>query len=166
MAEILFKKAQFRDAKALALVSRHAFDDDVNYGAPGPGGPPGYKSDRWQSKMMRLGTYYKILRDERIIGGIIVFLKGAGHYELGRIFLEPEFQNQGIGKLAFDFLWQEFPFALKWTLGTPAWNLRNQHFYKKMGFVVVGKDGPDGVLFEKQMTPAIPGTFLTSPPSS
>ncbi len=151
MTAIHLKKAQPCDAKALALISRHAFDNDINYGAPAPGGPPGYTSDQWQSKMMRMGIYYKILKGEHIIGGIIVFLKGVGHYELGRIFLDPEFQNQGIGRLALDFLWQEFPSALKWTLDTPIWNLRNQHFYKEMGFVVVGKDNTDQVCFEKHM---------------
>jgi hypothetical protein len=39
--------------------------------------------------------------------------------------------------------------AKKWTLGTPAWNRRTRHFYKKVGFVEVGKDGHDGILFEK-----------------
>lgn len=146
---IRFKKAKTEDAKALALVSWRAFDHDVHYGASGPGGPPGYKSDRWQSKMMRMGKYYKILSDEHIIGGIIIFPKKRGHYELGRIFIDPEFQNQGIGTQAFKFIWQEFPLSRKWTLDTPVWNLRNRHFYKKRGFVEVGKDGPDGIRFEK-----------------
>jgi len=51
------------------MVSWRAFDDDVNYGAPGPGGPPGYKSDRWQSKMMKMGKYYKIVEELRITAG-------------------------------------------------------------------------------------------------
>ena len=68
---IRFEKAKTEDSKALALVSWRAFDNDVNYGAPSVGGPPGYKSDRWQSKMMKLGEYYKILAGGRIVGGFI-----------------------------------------------------------------------------------------------
>ena len=65
-------KVRPRDAKTLALVSRRAFDGDVDYGASGKGGPPGYKSDQWQSKMMRVGMYCKIVSDKdgRIVGGI------------------------------------------------------------------------------------------------
>jgi hypothetical protein len=42
---IRFDKATPEDAEALALASWRAFDNDINYGAPGVGGPPGYKSD-------------------------------------------------------------------------------------------------------------------------
>ena len=148
---IHFEKAKTRDAQVLALVSWRAFDHDIHYGAPGPGGPPGYKSDQWQSKMMRLGDYYRILADGQIVGGIIVFRKAPREYELGRIFIEPDFQNQGIGTQAFEFLGQEFPLAKRWTLGTPAWNLRTRHFYKKVGFVEIGQDSHGGILFEKKI---------------
>lgn len=137
-----FERAKVEDAKALALVSWKAFDHDVNYGAPKDGGPPGYKSDVWQSTMVKRGWYYKILAEGRIIGGIIVFPRREGHYELGRIFLHPDFQNQGIGTQAFAFLWKEFPKAKRWTLSTPGWNRRTRHFYQKVGFVQVGVDGP------------------------
>ena len=91
-----FKQAKPEEAKALALVSWRAFDHDVNYGAPAVGGPPGYKSDRWQRKMMQVGHYYTILVDSRIVGGIIVFDQGAGRFELGRIFVEPNAPNGSI----------------------------------------------------------------------
>jgi GNAT superfamily N-acetyltransferase len=96
--EIQFEKARPEDARALALASWRAFDNDVNYGAPGPGGPPGYNSDRWQLRMMIAGEYYKILADDQIIGGFVVLLRGYQCYELVRIFVHPDFQNQGLGK--------------------------------------------------------------------
>lgn len=147
---IRFEKATMEDAKALALVSQRAFDNDVNYGAPGVGGPPGYDSDLWQIRMMTAGEYFKILAHDQIIGGFVVLLKGYQYYEVVRIFIEPIYQNQGIGTQAFEFLWTEFPDVRRWTLGTPAWNLRTRHFYKKVGFVEVGEDGSGGILFEKR----------------
>jgi len=146
---IKFEKAKSADAKGLALASWKAFDNDIHYGAPGKGGPPGYKSEKWQSKIIRMGKYYKIVDDYRIIGGIIVFDKGKGHYDLGRIFLHPDFQNQGIGAQAIEFMEKTFPQATRWTLGTPLWNKRTQHFYERMGYVKIGADGPDGVLYGK-----------------
>lgn len=148
--EIRFEKMQPEDAMTLAEVSRRAFDNDVHYGAPGPGGPHGYDSDLWQTRMMLAGTYYKILCGDQIIGGFAVRLKGYQYYELVRIFVHPAFQNQGVGTQAFEFLWKEFPDVKRWTLGTPAWNQRTRHFYRKVGFVEIGEDGRGGVLFEKR----------------
>lgn len=148
---IRLEEAKSQDAKALALVSKRAFEDDINYGAPDIGGPPGYKSDSWQSKMMRIGLYYKFVdEDHKIIGGAIVFNQGNGHYELGRIFIDPAYQHRGIGAQMMERIEQQFPDARRWTLDTPKWNTRNQHFYKKLGYVADHR--PDGVLFEKRIS--------------
>jgi GNAT superfamily N-acetyltransferase len=100
---------------------------------------------------MRIGDYYTIVLGEEIVGGLIVFRKAPREYELGRIFVDPDFQNRGIGAQAFEFLWQEFPLARRWTLGTPAWNRRTRHFYRKVGFDEVGEDAHEGILFERRM---------------
>ena len=150
---VRFEKARSADAKTLALVCGRAFDYDINYGAPGPGGPPGYKSDMWQIRMMSRGQYYKIILSEdfdHIIGGFIIFQNAFGDCELGRIFIDPDYQNQGIGTQAMAFMETAFPDARRWTLGTPRWNLRTQHFYEKAGFVKIGTEGQDGIRYEKR----------------
>ena len=157
---VIFLKAKAADAEALALASKQAFDHDANYGAPGPGGPPGYDSTGWQKQMIRRADYYKIALEGRVAGGIIVFRAGVRHYELGRIFLAPEFQNQGIGTQAIAFLWETYPLAKLWTLGTPEWNHRNRHFYQKVGFVELGRDGHGGILFERRIAAHSPGSTL------
>jgi GNAT superfamily N-acetyltransferase len=143
-----FSKARAADAGALAQASKAAFDGDIEYGAPGPGGPPGYDSPAWQKRMMQQADYYRIVVHNVIAGGIIVFRKQVREYELGRIFITPEYQNLGIGTQAFDFLWETYPLAKRWSLGTPAWNQRTRHFYEKVGFREIGPDGHGGVLFE------------------
>lgn len=153
---IRFLKARPADAADLARASEGAFHSDVDYGAPGVGGPPGYDSAEWQRRMMRVGKYYKIVLDGQIVGGFIVFPKEPRCYELGRIFVDPDHQNQGIGTKAFEFLWKEYPLAKTWTLGTPAWNCRTRHFYKKVGFVEVGTDGRDGILLERRIRASSP----------
>lgn len=146
---VTFEKARSGDTERLAEVSKLAFDYDIHYGAPGPGGPPGYDSAEWQRRMMGFGDYYKIVEGKRIIGGIIILRKAVREYEVGRIYIEPEFQDQGFGTEAFQFLWDTYPLAKRWTLGTPGWNKRTQHFYKKVGFVEIGRDRDGGVLFER-----------------
>jgi len=147
------EKARTKDAAALARISERAFHSDIHCGAPGLGGPPGYSSEQWQREMMHIGDYYKVLVGDQIVGGFIVLRKGPREYELGRIFVDPDYQNKGVGTQAFEFLWEEYPLAKRWTLDTPAWNRRTRHFYKKVGFVEVGTDDRGGILFEKR-TPA------------
>jgi RimJ/RimL family protein N-acetyltransferase len=147
-------RAEPIDAERLAFVSERAFHSDIHCGAPKLGGPTGYKSAAWQEKMMEVGDYYKILLEGEIVGGIIVFRKERLRCELGRIFVDPDFQNQGIGTQAFGLLWARYPFAKRWVLGTPAWNVRNQHFYKKLGFVELGDDGRGGLRYEWRL-PAV-----------
>ena len=50
------------------------------------------------------------------------------------------------------FMESAFPEARRWTLGTPLWNLRTQHFYEKVGYVRIGTEGRDGVRYEKRIT--------------
>jgi GNAT superfamily N-acetyltransferase len=148
---IEYRKARPGDARMLAQVCERAFHTDVLYGSPGIGGPPGYNSAAWQTKIMRIGDYYAILADGQIVGGMIVFRKAPREYELGRIFVDADSQNQGIGTQALEFLWQTYPLAKRWTLGTPAWNRRTRHFYAKVGFAEVGEDGHGGILLERQI---------------
>ena len=161
--KVVFRKARHSDAEALARTSELAFHDDVKYGAPGPpGGPPGYNSAAWQKRMMGIGEYYTIQVSEpgagsQVVGGIIVFRKATREYELGRIFLTPAYQNQGIGTRAFEFLWQTYPLAKRWTLGTPKWNRRTRHFYKKVGLSEIGEDEHEGVLFERRIAAKVGG---------
>jgi GNAT superfamily N-acetyltransferase len=155
---VTFRRARPQDARLLASVSKRAFDDDVHYGAPGPGGPTGYDSEAWQRRMMRYGEYYVMAREGEVIGGMIVFRKEPRCYELGRIFIDPQWQNQGIGSEAFQFLWKRYPLAKRWSLGTPQWNKRTRHFYGKVGFTEVGLDGHGGVLFERWISARGPGS--------
>jgi RimJ/RimL family protein N-acetyltransferase len=149
---IRFEKARPKDAATLARISERAFHSDIHCGAPGLGGPPGYKSDEWQKKMMHIGDYYTILIGDEIVGGLIVFRKGPRQYQLGRIFVDPDYQNQGVGTQAMELLREEYPLAKRWTLDTPVWNRRTRHFYKKVGFAEVGTDGRGGILFEKRIS--------------
>lgn len=148
-ADVRLEKATSDDAWVLAQISQRAFHSDVHYGAPRLGGPPGYSSDRWQIKMMMGGDYFKILLDDQIVGGIVVRLMGYQYYEVVRIFVDPAVQNNGIGTRTFALLWARYPDVKRWTLGTPGWNTRTPHFYRKVGFEETGEDGRGGILFER-----------------
>ena len=159
---IEIRKATTDEADQLTEIQTRTFLDDNKLKPSGCSmeGPPGYDSVDWNMRWIAQTPYLKILLDGQIVGGIIVFDLGQEHYELGRIYVDPDLQNQGIGQQAVRQMFEAFPEATLWTLGTPSWAIRNQHFYEKMGFVRIRETEVDphlgwsGVEYEKHCTHA------------
>ena len=154
--EVALRRARPAEAAALADLSARAFASDLELGlAPGPGGPPGYSSPDWQARMMEVGHYHAITVGGALAGGAIVFDRGGGHLELGRLFLDPAWHGQGIGQRAMALLLAAYPQAERWTLDTPVWNRRTRAFYEGLGFLAVGEhrqaQGPDLVVYERRV---------------
>ncbi|MGE5559674.1 MAG: GNAT family N-acetyltransferase [Chloroflexota bacterium] len=151
---VAFLPADDCDFGELVRTSKIAFDDDVNYGAPSPGGPFGYDSITWHRRAGVWGArLYKIVNDGAIVGGIVV--QPDPHHNprtwyLSRLWLLPEYQNKGIGTQAEAFAESVVPAARLWKLDTPLYNKRNQHFYEKLGYKRTGvKNGM--VLYDKKI---------------
>ena len=125
-AEITVRRAEMDDAEILTGICKRAFDSDSEVGSPGPGGPPGYDSVEWNRSI--IGNpylqYYKILRGGNIVGGFIAGDRGPGYQVCERIWVDPDHMKQGIGEKAFELIWQGYPSADLWALGTPEWNVR------------------------------------------
>ncbi len=138
--KIEFERAQPKDLSLLTKIQAETFDNDIKTHKRGEsGGPPGYNSIKWNFFIYKKANYFKILMKEEIIGGIILFRKTDEIIELGRIFIHPKFQNQGIGTKSFQFLQFNYPRVKKWMLDTPNWALRNHHFYEKLGYKKKGE---------------------------
>jgi GNAT superfamily N-acetyltransferase len=146
------RRFESSDARVLAAISRRAFENDVHYGAPARGGPPGYDAPEWQVRTAREATAYFVIEHHGdIVGGMIVF-GSDGDYWLGRMYVDPEVQNQGVGARAVDLLEGEFPDAERWALETPPWNTRNHRFYEKLGYARAGLADSGDYLYEKHVT--------------
>ena len=160
--EIAVRRAEMEDAEILTGICKKAFDSDSEVGAPGPGGPPGYDSVEWNRSI--IGNpylqYYKILRGGDIVGGFIAGDRGPGYQVCERIWVNPDYMRKGIGKKAFEIVWLGYPSAELWALGTPEWNVRTNPFYRKLGFVQIGKthDLPQwsGNYYEKKLSDKFP----------
>lgn len=136
---LLFELAQEKDARIFKEIAIKAFDDDKKeYGSV----PPGIESVDWHRYQIKSGMYYKIIFDNKIVGGIKLFNLKSGHYRLGTILILPDFQNRGIGHKAMEFIENEYPNAQKWSLDTPHKSYRNHYFYEKHGYVKVGETQP------------------------
>ena len=132
--------ASINDCVALARTSKLAFDSDVDFGAPVPGGPPGYDSARWYQSAMRRGSLFRVIDDGEIVGGVLVFRKTSNCYELARIWLAPAATGQGIGGDVMRQVEELFPQAERWILDTPIWNTRTRHFYDSFGYQEYRRD--------------------------
>ena len=54
-------KAGTSDALVINSISKRSFDSDVEIGAPRKGGPPGYMSVQFHTKMAKLNHLYKCI---------------------------------------------------------------------------------------------------------
>jgi GNAT superfamily N-acetyltransferase len=159
-ARVSVEEAVEEDVETFAEISKRAFDTDVDVGAPGPGGPPGYDSPEFHIRIREFLDCYKILLDGATVGGVFVGKANDEHLVLERIFVDPDLHNQGIATRATELVWEMYPEGRLWTLGTPEWNVRTKRFYERLGFTQVGWDlgEPEwrGRWYEKTMDPSRP----------
>lgn len=160
--EITISMAEVEDADILTETCKRAFESDSEVGAPGPGGPPGFDSVEWNLDKIknRYLQYYKILKETDIVGGFIAGDRGPGYQVCERIWVDPDHMRKGIGERVFELIWESYPSADLWALGTPEWNVRTNPFYKKVEFIQIGvtQDNPTwrGIYYEKRMSDGFP----------
>ena len=128
-----FTKAGTSDALTLNGISKRAFDSDVKVGAVSSGGPPGYMSVSYHTKMARMNGLYKLTDNGLILGGAILFLD-KDKLNIGRIFVSPENHRKGYGIYMMQEIEKMFPDVKEFTLDTPIWNVRTNSFYSKLGY--------------------------------
>jgi ribosomal protein S18 acetylase RimI-like enzyme len=143
-------KAGTSDALTLNGISKRAFDSDDFMAGSSAGGPPGYKSVSFHTKMAKQGHLYKLTEEGLIVGGAILFLQG-NVLNIGRIFVAPEHFRKGYGSFMMQEIESMFPGVKEFTLDTPDWNIRTNSFYTKLGYTEIKRD--DGfVYYSKRKT--------------
>jgi GNAT superfamily N-acetyltransferase len=147
------------DIPDLTLVMKRAFDDDARkHLGIESGGPPGYDTGEFFHTWLfpyQESFGYKILSNDQVIGGIIVWILPESDNILGTIFIDPDFQDQGVGRRSWQFIEEEYPETKSWRLATPSWATKNHNFYQKCGFVRVESDPlipteDDSLIFRKE----------------
>ena len=134
-----FSKASSSDALVLNCLSRLSFDSDIDVGAPSKGGPPGYMSLSFHTKMARQNHLFKLTDNGLIVGGAILFPE-KDKLNIGRIFVSPEHFRKGYGTYMMREIEAMFPNVKEFTLDTPVWNIRTNRFYTKLGYSEVRRD--------------------------
>jgi len=143
-----FMKAGTSDALVLNSISKQAFDSDAEAGAASPGGPPGYQSVPFHLRMARMDHLFKLVDENGVIlGGAILFRQGDA-LNVGRIFIDPQHCRKGYGIFMMREIESMFPDVKVFTLDTPAWNIRTNAFYTRLGYSEVKRDS-DFVYYSK-----------------
>jgi hypothetical protein len=68
---------------------------------------------------------YKISKDGQPIGAVIVWIRENNVNFLGNIFIDPKFQDKGLGLKVWKFIESKYPDTVKWYTDTPVFSKRN-----------------------------------------
>lgn len=139
--DISLSLAKLSDAEVLKEISVQAFvGNNEKYGHF----PPGIESLTWHQTSIRQSSYYKILYDDNIVGGIYLIGDSGNVMKIEYLFVSPDFHGKKIGTGAVRLLEEKFSNVKKWFLFTPYRDYRNHHFYTKLGYEKVGEFIPEG----------------------
>ena len=128
-----FLPAGTSNALTLTGISKRSFETDVSVGGPSKGGPPGYMSVPFHTKMARMKHLYKLTDNGLVVGGAILSLKDDV-LNIERIFVAPEYFRKGYGLFMMKQIEELFSNVKKFLLDTPDWNVRTNSLYKKLGY--------------------------------
>lgn len=154
------------DAGPLTVIAALAFFDDRKWmpqetlaavlAAEDPSKGPPHTSYAWTRRVIgrvngefddSSSAFYKVfLGDSLIVGGLFVVDRpdlGVGEWRCEGIYVDPDYQNRGIGQEVLRAMYRRHPDVVRWCLGTPEYAVANHHFYERMGFTKVGISNGD-----------------------
>lgn len=86
---------------------------------------------------------YCISLNEQLVGGVILWINENNHNFLGNIFIDPAYENRGLGIKVWNMIEKLYPDTEVWETETPVFSSRNHNFYvNKCGFHIVKIDNP------------------------
>ncbi|MFU2031195.1 GNAT family N-acetyltransferase [Bacillus wiedmannii] len=158
MTIISIEKATILDAEKLTEIMTRTFDEEAKRWLCGQGDvidyniqPPGYSSVEMMRYSIEELNSFKVIVDDKIIGGIIVTISGKSYGRIDRIFVDPDYQGKGIGSHVIKSIEVEYPSIRVWDLETSSRQLNNHHFYEKMGYEIIFKS-EDEYCYVKRIT--------------
>ena len=113
MDNFQFFIADEKDIPELTRVMTVAFDDDARtHLGEEKGGPPGYDDLEFFQRWMLTHNEsigYKIVFDNTVIVGFIVWVLPDGEDFLGTMFVDPAYQNRAVGTQSWQFIEATYP---------------------------------------------------------
>ena len=134
------------DIEPVTPIMKRAFDEDSRRHLDGAeGGPPGYDNGDFLRKwaLHPDSTSFTIRLEGKLVGAVVVWINGNGENFLGNIFIDPDYQDKGLGLKVWRLIERTFPDTKIWRTETPGFSRRNHHFYvNRCGFKIVRIENP------------------------
>lgn len=120
---------------------------------------PGYDSVDMQNYHMWNEKYYKILYNDLLAGVLLISHTGREYARVDRFYIDPSFQNKGIGSIVITLMEEMYPMVKIWTLDTIQKSIRNHSFYEKNGYEKVDEDDEE-IYYQKVIGNSINDTNI------
>lgn len=153
--------AIIEDARKLNQIKTEAYRDEKKRFGPWQsrqeGGPDWYHHEWYNNveeteRLINEHHYFKIIKDDKIIGGFWLHDIDIITIELEDLCILPEYQGNGYGYKVLMIMEDIFPSKKKWVLGTPFYSVRNQYLYEKAGYIKTGDKANNMVyMYEKNI---------------
>ncbi|GAB0347891.1 hypothetical protein JPSP56_12770 [Staphylococcus pseudintermedius] len=134
---VYFKKTTLKNADFILEMQKQCFRNDFleyeDYETS-----PYYKTLEDLQNDICTNHHFTIFLDENIIGAFEIKEKKDSQH-LYKIFISPNKQNNGIGKVVMKMIFEKLTNKNKWTVYTPHKSFRNHHFYESLGFKKYGE---------------------------
>ena len=135
------EKAEKMQLEKIVVISKRAFETDIEVGGAIGDYPPEYDSVIWHEQMLNEGHLLQAVITGEIVGGAILFLDNDGEtLYIGRIFIDPVHHRKGYGISLVKMVETYYPGIKTIKLDTPLWNVRTNAFYTKLGYREVKRD--------------------------
>ena len=132
---IIFTPATEADAKEILRIQKAAFQSEAeihdNFNIP----PLVQTIDSMKTDFSRF-EFYKAIHENTIVGAIKVQLADKHKLRIGRLVVDPDYQNRGIGKFMMSEIEKKYKFVKIFELFTGEKSKRNIQFYKSMGYQI------------------------------
>ena len=139
------RRASVVDAETIASCTREAYNiERIKYDVKNPSN--GFPSTEQVENTMEKHTYYKIVLDGLIIGGVFLVKEDEKTVSIQDFCISPAYQNRGYGKSVLRELERMHCDMEKLMLTTPLYSVGNQHLYEGQGYKKVKIDDFGGVL--------------------
>ena len=137
--KVTIEKAYEKDAENLLVLQKQAFEE-LYMKYEDEQSPFLTTLDEMKKRISyENGTYYKILYNNELCGGVFVFKLDEGIYKFGNMYIKPTHQNRGIGTTVITLVEKTEPSAKIWELDFPIDRPDNKRGYGKLGYTDMGK---------------------------
>jgi GNAT superfamily N-acetyltransferase len=135
-----FRQFEENDVNLFFQIFKKAFDRDTQIHLnEQEGGPDGYENGEFLKKwyLHKDTKAFGVFKDGKPVGGINVWINENNENFLGNTFVDPDFQEKGIGLIIWKYIENKFIKTKVWKTETPGFSTRNHHFYvNKCGFKI------------------------------